>query len=460
MLLATPFTTVDLSLNRVHAKEQVLAADQSCSQIQALVAGAQLPVLAGAPQEHPLAWISQGLQQQREAGQLIRTLHLIAHGRPGAFRIGNVWIDAEALKAHAAELAHWNLETIALWSCQFGADADVVALLAELSGAHVLASADWLGRCEDDAQIKLQEYLLSDLFLDEFWPESFSLGVRESDEIFSSDCGEPVENCYSLSDDGYLGYAVKSKPTIAENWFTYSELGIESIGIQIVGRDKVGQNCDHIPQGWSEKAHSIKGGNSVPVVLTLNYAAGLPSEYQLRGLLEHKFKHASSADGSSQQQLIYPYFYLVEAVDSGGNVFYEDIDIAGANDGGNSYTLVNPDVSDLSGAGDSIILLHLDGLEFGPGYGVIQGADFPAAEEVPVEKRSYKPGNNGHRPAGGGSGDHVRLKEICHEFADDLDLFITATAASENEETAPLTDASFAFKVTAVKDNGDPESLK
>lgn len=51
------------------------------------------------------------------------TLHLIAHGRPGAFWIGDVWIDAEVLKAHAADLAHWDLETIALWSCHVGADA-------------------------------------------------------------------------------------------------------------------------------------------------------------------------------------------------------------------------------------------------------------------------------------------------------------------------------------------------
>ena len=85
--------------------DHLLVADLHCSQIQALVAGAQLPVLAGEEQGHPLAWISQGLQQQREAGQLIRTLHLIAHGRPGAFRIADQWIDAEALKAHATELA-------------------------------------------------------------------------------------------------------------------------------------------------------------------------------------------------------------------------------------------------------------------------------------------------------------------------------------------------------------------
>jgi hypothetical protein len=74
----------------------------------------------------------------------VKTLHVLAHGRPGAFRFGDQWIDAESLKAHAAELASWDIETIALWSCHVGADANFVALLEELSGARVLASADWV----------------------------------------------------------------------------------------------------------------------------------------------------------------------------------------------------------------------------------------------------------------------------------------------------------------------------
>ena len=40
--------------------DHLLVADLHCSKIQALVAGAQLLVLAGASQEHPLAWISRG----------------------------------------------------------------------------------------------------------------------------------------------------------------------------------------------------------------------------------------------------------------------------------------------------------------------------------------------------------------------------------------------------------------
>ena len=141
-----PFTTVDSSLTCARSTEQVLVADQSCSQIQALVEGAQLPALAGVQNGHPLEWISRGLQQQREAGQPVRTLHMIAHGRPGAFRMGETWVDAEALKAHANDLAQWGVETIALWSCHGGADVGFVALLAELTGAQVLASESWLGR--------------------------------------------------------------------------------------------------------------------------------------------------------------------------------------------------------------------------------------------------------------------------------------------------------------------------
>ena len=143
--------------------DHLLVADLHCSQIQGLVAGAQLPVLAGEEPGRPLEWISQGLRQRRAEGDPPRVLHLIAHGRPGAFRLSDQWVDAEALKAHAAELAHWGVETIALWSCCVGADADVVALLEEFTGARVLASADWLGRDGAYERLQLGEWQLSDL---------------------------------------------------------------------------------------------------------------------------------------------------------------------------------------------------------------------------------------------------------------------------------------------------------
>ena len=161
--------------------DHLLVSDLHCSQIQGLVAGAQLPVLAGEEQGYPLEWISQGLRQRRAEGDPPRTLHLLAHGRPGAFRMGDAWVDADALKAAAAELAQWNVETIALWSCHGGADAGFVALLEELTGARVLASDSWLGRDADGTQqLQLGEWQFSDLVDPSAWPAQFRL---EDDEL-------------------------------------------------------------------------------------------------------------------------------------------------------------------------------------------------------------------------------------------------------------------------------------
>ena len=204
MLLAMPFTTVDSSLTRACETEQCLVADRSCSQIQALVEGAQLPVLDGTPQGHPLQWISQGLRQRRAEGDPPWVLHLIAHGRPGAFRIGDAWIDAEALKAHANELAHWGVETIALWSCYVGADAGFVALLEELSGARVLASADWLGRDGEHEQLQLGDWQLSDLVDPSAWPAQFRLEEFD-DELTGSNKADQLDG--GKGDDSLTGGA-------------------------------------------------------------------------------------------------------------------------------------------------------------------------------------------------------------------------------------------------------------
>ena len=65
----------------VVATHQLLMGDSHCPQIAGLLQGAKPPLLAMSAAQHPLQWISRGLQQQREVGQPIRTLHLIAHGR-------------------------------------------------------------------------------------------------------------------------------------------------------------------------------------------------------------------------------------------------------------------------------------------------------------------------------------------------------------------------------------------
>ena len=67
-------------------------------------------------QKPPLQQITARLHRRAELRHPVDTLHVLAHGRPGAFRFGEQWVDAEALKANAAELAQWCVRTIALWS--------------------------------------------------------------------------------------------------------------------------------------------------------------------------------------------------------------------------------------------------------------------------------------------------------------------------------------------------------
>jgi len=176
MLSATSFTTVDVLRNNRPIKEQLLLADPGCQTIQALQREALYAAVEIGSAHDPLGWMTQHLRRRQQNGSPVGILHVLAHGRSGAFRLGEKWIDVEALKVHANELASWGVETIALWSCHVGADAGFVALLEELTGAQVLASADWLGR--DDGgheQLQLGEWQLSDVVKQEAWPAQFRL---------------------------------------------------------------------------------------------------------------------------------------------------------------------------------------------------------------------------------------------------------------------------------------------
>ena len=181
------------AVDSVHARmsDHLLISGRSCDQIQALQKGAKMPSLVLAAKRSPLQAIDAALRQQRQTSGSIRTLHLLAHGRPGAFRLGDRWIDADALKAHARELAQWEVETIVLWSCHVGADVGFVALLEELTGARVLASVDWLGRDGANERLQLGEWQLSDLVDPSTWPVQFRLedfddeltGTNKDDQV-------------------------------------------------------------------------------------------------------------------------------------------------------------------------------------------------------------------------------------------------------------------------------------
>lgn len=127
------------SLSSSLLRSALLLVDGGSPDLQPLQQGSRLPLLVLEPDCDPLRQISCQLAQARQH-QPITSLHLVAHGRPGAIRLQHRWFDRAALVAAAAEISTWNLETLVLWGCEVGEDPLFVDLLAELSGARVLAT--------------------------------------------------------------------------------------------------------------------------------------------------------------------------------------------------------------------------------------------------------------------------------------------------------------------------------
>ena len=118
----------------------LIAADAGAADIAALLPAARVPVLPVLPEADALALISTAL-----AGTPLDTLHLVGHGAAGRIQLGGQWIDAGALRAHAALLSQWRVQRIVLWGCESGADDEFLATLARLTGAEVAASRGFLG---------------------------------------------------------------------------------------------------------------------------------------------------------------------------------------------------------------------------------------------------------------------------------------------------------------------------
>jgi Ca2+-binding RTX toxin-like protein len=72
-------------------------------------------------------------------------LAIVAHGQPGAIQIGNGQIDRAMLETRSGLLQEWGLDSIALYSCEVGADVEFIQRLGELTGAQVSASTGKLG---------------------------------------------------------------------------------------------------------------------------------------------------------------------------------------------------------------------------------------------------------------------------------------------------------------------------
>ncbi len=132
---------------------ELTVADGASADIGDLLIQARTPVALVQPTEHAqvaLAALSAAL-----AGGALDVLHIVAHGRAGAFSLGGHWIDTRALAASAAQLTGWRVATIALWSCHAGQDDTLAHVLGALTGARVLATSGVLGMLANGARWQL-----------------------------------------------------------------------------------------------------------------------------------------------------------------------------------------------------------------------------------------------------------------------------------------------------------------
>src|SRR4051794_16875363 len=128
--------------------------DRGISEIRRFVAGLRPeiePVLLDGT-ESGLKQMSQALATRR----VVSSIHIVAHGAPGEFHIGDGRVDAEALPQPAEEIGAIGRAVrrggrILVWSCSVAAGtkgARFVQRLAEGAGAHVAAAPYPVGAAE------------------------------------------------------------------------------------------------------------------------------------------------------------------------------------------------------------------------------------------------------------------------------------------------------------------------
>ena len=172
------------------ADSNLIIGDGLCKEIAGLSLGAQYEWVSLGASRNPLAAISNELERKRLTGQPVHTLHIVAHGRPGAFQIGGRWGDSTALIANAAQLAQWQVQSIALWSCEVAADTGAVSLFSELTGAEIWASAEKLGRSANGEKLELHNATQSEgrclsavIEHEHLQQREFALNIDESSQL-------------------------------------------------------------------------------------------------------------------------------------------------------------------------------------------------------------------------------------------------------------------------------------
>lgn len=122
------------------SRPELVIADGHASEIHSLVHGVGLPLITLGFSKDPVRDMSLAL-----AGEALDMLHIVAHGQRERFSLGGVWVDAAALRAQSTLVAGWQVQKIVLWSCEVGADSELVSTLRSLTGAQVFASDAPLG---------------------------------------------------------------------------------------------------------------------------------------------------------------------------------------------------------------------------------------------------------------------------------------------------------------------------
>ena len=180
-------------------------ADGLSDDLAELIKGAREPVFQFGSSDNPIGLISKVLDRQRQEGQFVEELHLIAHGSQQGIHLGGQFIDAAELKNNAVELGNWDLKRIVLWSCYVGGNSQWIERLEELTGAEVLSSQGQINRehtCVQSSQSNQKDFseIIDQRFI-ERWEGSLpwqQVGSDIDGEVEQDWSGYSV----SLSDDG------------------------------------------------------------------------------------------------------------------------------------------------------------------------------------------------------------------------------------------------------------------
>ena len=86
-------------------------ADGLSADLAELINGAKEPVFQIGSTDDPIELISKVLNRQRQEGQSIKALHVIAHRSQEGIHLGGQFIDTAELEKNAVELSTWNLKS-------------------------------------------------------------------------------------------------------------------------------------------------------------------------------------------------------------------------------------------------------------------------------------------------------------------------------------------------------------